>query len=145
MEKIGTSSDWNTGGGGLLSLGEEGVQEELGPTRLRRESGRIEEIVMQIEGGGGETEIPLPMQTHHLQVELGREEGGGGRVRNVKRLVRRFGGEQSRITSYFGRGEVGGGTLENSGMERGGSVGSKSKKSRWKLLLQTRISPGDYF
>ena len=63
-------------------------------------------------------------QTHHLQVESGREEGGGG-------LVRRFGGEQSRITSYFGRWEVGGRTLENLGMERGGSVGLKSKKGRW--------------
>ena len=90
---------------------------------------------------------PLPIQTQQLHTESRMKEGGSGRCRNVKKLVGMFGGEQSRITSYFGKGVIGGGIVENSGTERGplkhtglkdnkrkagcdrGSVGSK--RGRW--------------
>ena len=103
-------------------------------------------MVLRIEGGVGERMLPLPKQTQ-LQNESRREEGESGRCRKFKKLVGRFGGEQSKITTYFGKGGVGGGAVENSGIERGplqhtvlrdnkrkvgsdrGSVGSK--RGRW--------------
>ena len=136
-------------GGGFLSLELEDTQEVVGTSKRRRLSGRLEELVLRIEGGLEERRVPLtePKQTK-LQKESRREEGVSGGGRKVKKLVGRFGEEQSKITSYFGKGGVGGGTLENSGMERGplqhttvlrdnkrkagnnrGSVGSK--RGRW--------------
>ena len=91
----------------------EDTQEEVGKSKRRRLRGRVEEIVLRIEGGGGESMLPLPTQTQ-LQTESRREEGGNGRCRKVKKLFGRFGGEQSKITSYFGKGGVGGGAVENS-------------------------------
>ena len=86
-----TGTEWSTGRGGLLSLREGDTQEELGPTTRRRLSGRVEEIVLRMEGGAGEEELlPEPIQTEiTLQSESRSEEGGGGGGRNVRRLVGR--------------------------------------------------------
>ena len=123
VETVGTDDGWNTvGGGGFISLELEDTQEVVGTSapKRRRLSGRVEELVLRIEGGVEERKVPLtePKQTK-LQKESRREEGVIGGGRKVMKLVGRFGGEQSKITSYFGRGGVGGGLLENSGMERG--------------------------
>ena len=148
-----TGTEWSTGRGGLLFLMEGDTQEELGPTKRRRLSGRVEEIVLRMEGGAGEVGLlPKTIQTDiTLQSESRRGKGGGGGGRNVRQLVGRF-GEQSKITSYFGGG-VGSGqkfvkkVSQNLGSERGplqhagvkrkadectvGSVGSEKKKVRW--------------
>ena len=125
----------------FLFLREGDTQDDLGPAKRR-----VEEIVLQIEGGGGDARTPIPIQTNTLLSESRSEEGGGGGGRNVRRLVGRF-GEQSRITLYFGREEEGGENVQNLGMERGpqrqaglnrkagndteGSEGSEWKKGCW--------------
>ena len=68
---------------------------------------------------GEERLLPEPTQTEiTLHSESMSGKGGGGGGRNVRQLVGRF-GEQSRITSYFGREEEGGENVQNLGMERG--------------------------
>ena len=103
-----TYTEWSTGGGRLLSLKEGDAQEEVGRQKRRRLSGRVEEIVLRMEGGVGEERLlPEPTQTEiTLHSESRSGKGGGGGGRNVRQLVGRF-GEQSKITTYFGG--VGGG------------------------------------
>ena len=100
-----TYTEWSTVGGGLLSLKEGDAQEEVGRQKRRRLSGRVEEIVLRMEGGVGEERLlPEPTQTDiTLHSESRSGKGGGGGGRNVRQLVGRF-GEQSKITSYFGGG-----------------------------------------
>ena len=46
--KVKPCTEWSTGEGGFLSLREGDTQDDLGPTRRRRLSGRVEEIVLRI-------------------------------------------------------------------------------------------------
>ena len=72
----------------MLSLSKGDTMEEFGPTKRRRLSGRVEEIVQRLEVGGGEMVVHIQTQ---LRSESRRKGGGGGR--NCKRLVGRFGGD----------------------------------------------------
>ena len=58
----------------------------VGTSKRRRLSGRVEELVLRIEGGLEERRVPLtePKQTK-LQKESRREEGVSGGGRKVKK------------------------------------------------------------
>ena len=88
VETVETNEGWNTVGGGFISLELEDTQEVVGTSapKRRRLSGRVEELVLRIEGGVEERKVPLtePKQTK-LQKESRREEGVSGGGRKVKK------------------------------------------------------------
>jgi hypothetical protein len=51
VETVETYEGWNTVGGGFLSLELEDTQEEVGTSKRRRLSGRVEELVLRKKEG----------------------------------------------------------------------------------------------